>query len=213
MIRVGNLKPDATRASLGVALSEGIITLYKRPSLLGIISLMITVGGLPLAISLMMPAFAEEVVQTNALGLGLLLAAAAVGAVLSTVLVTRFHVGRRGQAVMVSSLLLPLFLLGFTAARSMPLACLIMLFVGLIQSVQHAMSTTLVQVNVPDRVRGRVMSLYSMLIIGVPRLTGVLIGGAAEGLGLPLTIGICSVLALFYAVGLNALMPSVRSLD
>jgi hypothetical protein len=52
-----------------------------------------------------------------------------------------------------------------------------------------------------------------MLIIGVPRLTGVLIGGAAEGLGLPLTIGICSVLSLFYAVGLNALMPSVRSLD
>jgi MFS family permease len=213
LIRVGNLRPDTTQTSLGAALSEGIITLYKRPTLLGIISLMVTVGGLPLAISLMMPAFAEDIVQTNALGLGLLLASSAVGAVLSTLFVARFRVGRRGRAVMISSLLLPLLLLGFAAARSMPAACTILLFVGLVQSVQHAMSTTLVQMNVPDRVRGRVMSLYSMLIIGVPRLIGVLIGALAEGFGLPLTIGLCSLIALLYALGLYALMPSVRSLD
>ena len=65
----------------------------------------------------------------------------------------------------------------FAVARWMPVACLILMFVGLIQSVLHAMSTTLVQVNVPDRVRGRVMSLYGMLIIGVPKVGGVLIAG------------------------------------
>jgi MFS family permease len=75
------------------------------------------------------------------------------------------------------------------------------------------MSTTLVQVNVPSRVRGRVMSLYGMLIIGGPKLGGILIGGLAENLGLPLTIGLSSVLGLFYALGLHLLMPSVRNLD
>ena len=99
---------------------------------------MVTVGGLPLAILFMMPAFAEEVVQTNATGLGLLLASSAVGAVLSTLLVVRLRSGRRGRAVMISSLLLPLFLLGFAASRSMPVACLTLLVVGVIQSVQHA---------------------------------------------------------------------------
>ena len=213
LIRVRDVGHDTDRPSLGTALSEGITTLYERPPLLGTISLMITVGGLPLTISLMMPAFAEDVVQTDAAGLGLLLASAAAGAVLSTLLVTKFRVGYRGRAVMISSLVLPLFLMGFALSRSMFVACSILLFIGLTQSVLHAMSTTLVQVNVPSRVRGRVMSLYGMLIIGGPKLGGILIGGLAENLGLPLTIGLSSALGLLYALGLHLLMPSVRNLD
>lgn len=213
LIRVRDIGHDTKRSSLGVALSEGITTLYNRPPLLGTISLMIMVGGLPLAISFMMPAFAEDVVHTDATGLGLLLASTAAGAVLSTLAVTRFRIGRRGHAVMVSSLVLPIFMIGFAFSRSMAVACLILLFIGLIQSVLHAISTTLVQVNVPSRVRGRVMSLYGMLIIGGPKLTGVLIGGLAENLGLPLTIGLSSLIGLLYALGLHVLMPSVRNLD
>jgi sugar phosphate permease len=213
LIRVRDIGHDTERPSLGVALSEGITTLYQRPPLLGTISLMITVGGLPLTISLMMPAFAEDVVHTDATGLGLLLASTAAGAVLSTLIVTRFRVGQRGRAVMLSSLVLPLFMMSFAFSRSMLVACSILLTIGLIQSVLHAMSTTLVQVNVPSRVRGRVMSLYGMLIIGGPKLTGVLIGGLAESFGLPLTIGLSSAVGLVYALGLHLLMPSVRKLD
>ncbi len=210
MIRVKDVRADAVPASLGSALSEGVISLYRQPTLVGTISLMVTVGGLPLAISLMMPAFATEVTQTDAMGLGLLLAAGAVGAVLSTFVVTKIHQGQRGHAVLVSSLLLPLSMIAFSASRSMPVACLILLCVGLIQSVLYAESTTLVQMGVPDRVRGRVMSLYGMLIIGVPKLTGMLIGGLAERTGLPLIIALSSALGLLYVLGLHLLMPSVR---
>jgi predicted MFS family arabinose efflux permease len=213
LIRVRDVRHDLSQVSLGMALSQGVITLYRRPTLLGTISLMITVGGLPLAIALMMPAFAEDVVRADAVGLGLLLASTAVGAVLSTFLVARIRAGRRGEALMVSSLVLPLFMIGFAVSRSMAAACVLLLFVGLIQSVLHAMSTTLLQVNVPGRVRGRVMSLYGMLIIGVPKVAGVLIGGLAEHAGLPHTIGLFSLLTLCYALGLNVLMPSVRNLD
>ena len=210
MIRLKDVRPDAVTASLGAALSEGVISLYQRPTLLGTISLMVTVGGLPLAISLMMPAFAEDVTGTDAMGLGLLLAAGAVGAVLSTFVVTRIREGRRGHAVLVSSLLLPLFMIGFSVSRSMPVALVILLFVGLIQSVLYAESTTLVQMKVPDRVRGRVMSLYGMSIIGVSKLTGMMIGGLAESLGLPLTIALSSSLGLLFVLALHLLMPSVR---
>jgi MFS family permease len=213
LIRIRDVSHDVTQVSLGAALSGGILALYRQPTLLGTISLMITVGGLPLAIALMMPAFAQDVVQADAVGLGLLLAATAVGAVLSTFLVARIRTGRRGRALTVSSLSLPLFMIGFALSRSLLAACLLLLFVGMLQSVLHAMSTTLVQVNVPDRVRGRVMSVYGMLIIGVPKVTGVLIGGLAERTGLPITIGLFSLLCLLYALGLHLLMPSVRSQD
>ena len=54
------------------------------------------------------------------------------------------------------------------------------------------------------------MSLYGMLIIGVPKLSGMLIGGLAESIGLPLTIALSGVLGLLYVLGLHLLMPSVR---
>jgi hypothetical protein len=54
------------------------------------------------------------------------------------------------------------------------------------------------------------MSLYGMLIIGVPKLAGVLIGGLAETTSLPLTIALFGALALLYVLGLHLLMPSVR---
>ena len=153
-------------------MSQGITTLWKRSALLGTISLMATAGGLPLAISLMMPAFAEQVLDTDAIGLGLLLASSALGAVFSTLLAARLGTGGRGRTLMASSFLLPLFLIAFAGSRSLPVSCLILLMIGLLQSVLHAMATTLVQVNVPDGVRGRVMTLYGMFIIGAPKMQG-----------------------------------------
>ena len=57
------------RVSLGVALSDGATTLCNRPDPLGVISLMNTVGGLPLAISMMMPPSAEDIVRTDVFAL------------------------------------------------------------------------------------------------------------------------------------------------
>jgi sugar phosphate permease len=115
--------------------------------------------------------------------------------------------------LMASSFLLPLFLIAFACSHSLPVSCLILLMIGLLQSVLHAMATTLVQVNVPDGVRGRVMSLYGTLIIGAPKMAGVLIGGVAEYLGLPLTISLGSLLAFLYVLGVRMFLPSVRHLD
>ena len=57
------------------------------------------------------------------------------------------------------------------------------------------------------------MSLYGMLIIGAPKMTGVLIGGVAAVLGLPLTISLGSLLAFLYVLGVRIFLPSVRHLD
>jgi MFS family permease len=213
MIRVKDVPRDTMRAPLGIALSEGLTTLWKRFALIGTISLMAIVGGLPMAVSQMMPAYAQEVLGTTEVGLGLLLASSALGALLSTMVVARMGAGRRGRTLTACSFVVPLLLIGFAFSRSVPVSCLVMLGIGLVQSILHAMATTLVQVNVPDRVRGRVMSLNGMLIIGTPKMMGVLIGALAEHLGLPPTLGLFGIVALVYALGISAFLPSIRSLD
>jgi MFS family permease len=213
MMRVEVVDRAPEQGSLVAALSEGVATLLRRFALVGTVSLMMTAGALPFAVSLMMPAFAEDVLQTGAIGLGLLLSSSATGAVIGALFVARLGASRRGRTLTVSSFLLPLLLIGFAASRSLPLACSILLGIGLVQCVLQAMATTLVQLNVPDRVRGRVMSLYGMLIVGAPKLAGVLIGGIAEPLGLPPTIILCSIAVFVYAIGVYVFVPTVRQLD
>lgn len=201
------------RASLGVALSEGVTTLLRQFALIGTISLMVTAGGLPFATSLMMPAYAEDVLGTSPIGLGVLLACGAVGSVLGSLVVAKLGRVRRGRLLTAAGFLVPLLLLGLAATRNLLLACAVFAGVGLAQCVLHATATTLIQVNVPDRVRGRVMSLYAMVIVGAPKLVGVFLGGIAEPLGLPLAIILVSATVLVYVTGLYAFMPTVRQLE
>jgi MFS family permease len=212
-IRVPDVGQDTRRPSLGVAISEGVVTLWKQPSILGGVSLMAIVGGLAAPVYVMMPAFAEDVLGTDSVGLGLLLAAAALGSVIGTAVVAKLGVNRRGRTLTVVSLLLPALVVGVALSGSMLLACLFLIALGLVLLMLQSLTITLVQVHVPDRVRGRVMSLYSQLHAGSDTTGNLMIGGLAGLLGLPLALSLGGVVAMIYALGLRIAMPSVDNLD
>jgi hypothetical protein len=68
----------------------------------------------------------------------------------------------------------------------------------------------------PDRLRGRVMSVYSMMFMGLAPVGALLAGVAAGRLGAPLTValggGICTVSAVLFAAHLPRLRPQARRL-
>ncbi|GIV77343.1 MAG: MFS transporter [Litorilinea sp.] len=220
MIRVADRPADrpapagaGNRGSLLTALLEGFRTLWQQPAVLAAMSLMAVVGGLAYPVFGLMPAFAEEVVQTDAVGLGLLLAAGALGSVVGTAAVARLGVHHRGRTLVWAGLLLPLLVAMFAWTRTLVLACLVLVLLGTALLILQSLAITLVQVNIPDRVRGRVMSLYSQLHAGSDTLGNVAIGGLAVYLGLPLALGLGAMLALIYAVGLRLALPALARLD
>jgi MFS family permease len=95
----------------------------------------------------------------------------------------------------------------------MLVACLLVFGVGMVLLVLQSLTITLVQIRTPDRVRGRVMSLYSMLHAGSNTAGNVLIGGSAVYVGLPLALSLGGLAALIYALGLSVAMPSLRQQD
>ncbi|MCZ7572633.1 MAG: MFS transporter [Ardenticatenaceae bacterium] len=212
-IRVLDVGQDRERPALGVALSEGILTLWKQPALLGTISLMAIVGGLAWPVYGMMPAFARDVVQTNSVGLGLLLAAGALGSVLGTTVVTRLGSLPRGRTLAVVCLLLPVLVIGFALSSTLLVACLGLVAFGLVLLLVETLTITLVQINVSDRVRGRVMTLYSQVHAGSSTVGNVLIGGLAVHLGLPLALSLGGAVALLYVLGAQRAMPALRRLE
>jgi MFS family permease len=205
--------PEGEQQSFIQVISEGAMTLWKDPAILGTISLMAVVGGLTWPVFGMMPAYAEEVMHTGAMGLGILMSAGAFGSILGTIIVARLGASNRGRTMTVVSLTLPLLVIAFAFAPGMVVASLLLIAIGALLLILQSIAITLVQVNIPDRVRGRVMSIYSILHAGSDTMGNVAVGTLAVYIGLPLSLASAGLLAFVYATGLRSAMPSVDKLD
>jgi hypothetical protein len=212
-IRIADAGRDPGRRPVGAALTEGLLTLWRQPALLGIIGLMAVAGGLAWPVFGLMPAFAEGVLGTGSIGLGLLLAAGALGSVMGTLAVARLGAQRRGRSLTAAAFLLPLLTIGLARSNAVLSAALFMIAIGLVLLVLQSLAITLVQINIPDRVRGRVMSLYSILHAGADSGSNLIIGALAIPLGLPLALALGGAAALVFAVIVWLALPVVRGLD
>jgi MFS family permease len=218
LIRVADVGADhapsaGARLPFRRVLLEGVQTLTGQPALLATIALMAIVGGLAYPVFGMMPAFATDVLQVGAVGLGVLLASGALGSVVGTAIVAQLGHHGRGRSLALASLVLPCLVVAFAATRVLWVSCLVLVAIGIALLVVQSLAITLVQVNIPDRVRGRVMSIYSLLHAGSDTMGNVLVGSAATVVGLPLALAAGGLTALVCAGGLLAWAPGLRKLD
>ncbi len=79
-------------------------------------------------------------------------------------------------------------IIAFSFSRIFWLSALLLIPVGFCMMVQMASSNTLVQSMVPDCMRGRVMSVYSMMFMGMAPFGGFLAGAIAHRIGAPYTV-------------------------
>jgi MFS family permease len=212
-IRIPDTRHDSQRRRLRDALSAGIVALWREPAVVAVIGLMAAVGGLAWPIFGMMPAFARDVLGTNTVGLGLLLAAGALGSVIGTATVARIGRWPRGRSLLLACLLLPLMVIGVAFSKNILLAGLLMVMVGLMLIIVQSLAVTLVHRGITDQVRGRVMSLYSIVHAGADTAANLMVGGLAINLGLPLALGLGGTFALFIAGTLWLTIPAVRRLE
>jgi MFS family permease len=153
--------------------------------LLGLVSLM----GMPYAV--LMPIFAEEILQGGVRGLGILMGASGFGALIAALtLATRKNLKGLGRWVAVSSGVFGLFLILFSLSRTFWLSVVLLVPIGFSMMLQMASSNTLVQAMVPDELRGRVMAVYSMMFMGMAPIGALFAGMIANYLGAPITVAI-----------------------
>jgi MFS family permease len=217
-IRVADIGADRpvqgeARKALGGALLEGLATLWRQPAILGAISVMAVAGGLAAPVFGLMPAYAEEVLHTDAVGLGILMAAGALGSIFGTVVAARLGAHGRGRTLVGMGLTLPWLIVLFALASNLWTACIILVLIGCALLVLQSLAITLVQIHIPDRVRGRVMSVYSQVHAGSDTMGNAVVGALANVTSLPLALGLGGAVALVYMVALRLLMPAVHRLD
>jgi MFS family permease len=173
--------------------------------LLGVVSLV----GMPYVV--LMPIFADQILHGGARGLGILMGATGVGALLGA-LTLAFREGVKGLGRWVAwcSAGFGASLIVFAASHNFWVSVILLLPVGYTIMLQMACSNTLIQVMVPDALRGRVMAVYSMMFMGMAPI-GALLGGAlADRLGAQLTVAIGGLASVAGACWFGLQLPKIR---
>jgi len=132
----------------------------------------------------LLPAFSRDIWQTGAQGYGYLLAAAGAGALVGAFgLASLKKVSHQGAVMLVSGVLFSLALVLFSISPSFVLGLLCLFIAGITSTVFSTVIATFIQLSVPNEMRGRVMSLYTVTLIGLPSLGAMGSGAVAEWLG------------------------------
>lgn len=159
----------------------------------------------------LMPVFAKDVFHGDAQTLGLLLGSAGLGALCAAgYLATRRSVRGLTRTISVGGGLAAAALLAFSLTSTLPLALVSLFLVGFGIIVSNASTNTVLQTIVPDRIRGRILSLYSTSVFGMAALGGLIAGAVAAHIGAPLTVLGQGLLLLLCAARFAARLDTLR---
>jgi MFS family permease len=176
---------------------------------------LVSVTGMPYAV--LMPVFADQVLRGGPRALGILMGASGIGALGGALLLaSRTRLAGLGTWVVVAAAIFGVSLVGFSYSRSFWVSVALLVPAGAGMMVQMAASNTLVQAMTPDRMRGRVMALYSMMFMGTAPLGALLAGALAERIGPSNTVaagGVCCLVgAAYFGNRLPKLRPVARGI-
>ena len=161
--------------------------------------------------ALLLPVMGTQVLHLGPARLGVLFAASGVGTVLGGLgLASAQRPSRKARLMLASALLWAVALLGFAESESFAPALAALLFVGVFQVGVAATMMTLLQTRVPRAMSGRVMSLNTLLIMGVRPLGDFFAAAVIGRLGAPRTASACAVLVAAMAIAVMT-RPGVRA--
>ncbi|MBK7200772.1 MFS transporter [Candidatus Amarolinea dominans] len=191
------------RGSLGGSVLAGVTYLRGQPDLLRMIGIL-SLCSLVFAPYVVVPVFARDVLHVDATGLGLLMAAVGVGAVVGGLLAAGYQGTRRLAWLIGASLVFGLGQIAFALSSAFALSALLLAVGGAAFVVSQSLTNSLLQLHTPGELRGRVLSFYALLSIGSGRLGGLLIGAGASVWSAPLALAVGAALCL---LGICALSP------
>ncbi len=177
-------QPRAQAESPVDSLKEGIAFVRRTPEALALLALcgLISLAGSPG--TTLAPVFAEGIFKMGAQGLGLLSAGMGVGAILGTLSLARRRATKGLPKVILGSTAMMAVAMGIYGASPSFWLCLAMMPVIGMSVMRHSASAnTTIQMSIPDAYRGRVMGIYSMMVVGMAPIGSLLSGALAEVIG------------------------------
>jgi MFS family permease len=216
-------------------ISEGLRFISRQKAIFFLISLIAVSAFLSNPYTTLMPVFATDVLGKSAqpvieyfchsgavrfeceapeaLPLGILLTMVGIGAVAGALMVASLpERANRTTLLTMGNIGFPLLLLLFSSSRSFIASALLLILVGMMFVIQNSLANTLLQIATPDHLRGRVMSVYTMITQGMMRMGGLQAGLVADFVSPQFSVGAGALISLAYGLFVALRIPEVRKL-
>ncbi len=194
-------------------IKEGFDYVYGSPPIRAILLLSTLVSLMGMQYIVLVPVFADKILQGDAQTLGFLMAASGVGAIFGGIyLATRQTVIGLGKLIITGPAILGIGLIIFSLSRFLPLSLLAMLLVGLGTILQISAGNIVLQTIVDDDKRGRVMSLYTMSFLGMTPFGNLLGGTLADRISAPNTLIIAGSTCILGSIFFSRQLPALKKI-
>ena len=160
----------------------------------------------------MMPVIARDLLGTGASGYGALLTFVGVGALSGALALAALGPRiRRGRLFRATAFAFAALTILFSFVRSVPLAAVVLLFLGLTMLINGALANGILQTVVPDELRGRVMATYVFVYVGFTPFGSFIAGAVARVVGVEWAIFSGGVVMLAYSMWAFWRYPEIRA--
>jgi len=214
MMRLPRFIPAARTTSTVENIREGLAYIRSDRLVRTLVWLVAGLSVTALPYVMLLPVFARDVLRVGAPGLGSLLAATGAGALAAGISLAAGRIRvPRGRLILGAMTVFALVLMGFALSRSYALSLVLLSLAGFCMILNNASVNALLQSRTPDRLRGRVMSVYVFMFIGMTPLGALQAGALARWLGAPYALAIGAGALLLIVAWIVANVPELRAAE
>ncbi len=212
LLQLPPVNASGKRSSVFANLKEGVRYLRSNPLVVTIMIVALVPAVFAMPHQALMPIFQKDVLGVGPEGLGFMVGAPGLGAVLGMLFLATIARGiqRKGLFLLSSMTLLGLSLIFFSQSASFALTLVALMGVGGFHALFGATKNTMVQLTVPDELRGRVNSLF-LLERGLTPAGSFLAGVAAHYFGAPVTVAVMGSIVVLLAGVVLMCTPQIRA--
>lgn len=178
-------------------IKEGLLYIKETPVIFSTVLLLAVMSIFALNFQVLAPVLAKEALGLEAEGYGFLLSAEGVGALLGAIFLAGVSFkGPKAKLLLGAAVSLCVTQIILSGINSFLLAMVVLVFAGSSLIIFTASVNTTLQLNTPDRLRGRVMSAYTLVFGGFLPLGSLFSGAIAQMWGAQVSLGLGSLIAL-----------------
>jgi MFS family permease len=212
MMTVDAARPRPIEGSPMEQIAQGFRFAWgTRPvrDILGLVGLISAVG---MPYTVLMPIFADRILGGGPRGLGILMGATGIGALGGALfLASRSNVRGLGRWTAIAAAGFGASMIAFAFSPYFWLSAAFLVPTGAFMMLQNASANTMLQAMAPDHLRGRVIALYSMMLMGMAPLGSLFAGVAADTIGAPMAVALGGVVCLAGAWLFATRLPVIRA--
>ena len=194
-------------------LREGLVFISSDRSVLGLVSTVAIMSLFGISYIMLMPVFANNVLHVGVRGLGVLMSSIGLGALIGSLTLARLGDFKyKGKLLIWSVFLFSFLLINFSLTKNYTWSIISLIFLGSISVPVTAVINTLLQTKVPDKFRGRVMSLFMITFAGFVPFGSLVSGSLAQVLGVSTALFLSGLICLILFASINLLFPELKDL-